>query len=541
MVIKKKIIIPNNTYTMKRIITGLSTLILLQLVTSFSVITAQNTESNVIESITADELKGHIHFLASDFMNGRVGPSEEYEIAAHYVASQFASAGLKPAIKNLDVAMTYFQAVPFTKTTYSDNISWKLLKDDEEIPLEHNKDFRILFGNKLTHNNMELVWVGYGIEEPDHDWNDFEKIDVEGKIMVCIGGAPTKKNKPVLPEEVHNKYIGMRGFQSKVSALFGKGAAGIILADLDGSTGMPFEMIPSEFSTEKYVYKGSEDNNKSEYIPSIYYVKPEFIELLMEGNKYNPMNDPENILKNYKPQELEGVYLDSEIEILNEELITTKNIVGIVEGTDPELRNEYIVVGAHLDHVKPVNGQVCNGADDNASGSAGVIEIAEAVAMNPCKRSVIFITYTAEEMGLIGSRHFIGSNALPLEKIKFNLNMDMIGRSDPDHEADRAHYVVTNKKYVDKLKEFITGLNNGITDFPLMYENDEDSPGGSDHQSYINKGIPAFFFFSGLHEDLHQPGDDPEKIDYAKAESICKLGYLITTKLANMDFVPTFE
>jgi len=494
-----------------------------------------------IESITKAEIRDHIFFLASDYMNGRVGPSDEYEIAAQYVAAQFAGAGLKPAIKNEEGIMDYFQSVPFTKTTYSNDISWNLIKEGKEIPLEHKKDFRILFGNKLNHDKLELVWVGYGIEEPDYKWNDFENIDVEGKIMVCIGGAPTKKGEPVLPEEVHNKYTGLRGFQSKISALFSKGAEGIILADLDGSTGMPFEMIPSEFSTEKYVYIGSENSNRSESIPSIYYVKPEFIGILMEGNKFNPMKDTGNILKNYKPQDLEDIFLNSEIKIINEEPITTNNVIGMVEGTDPELSNEYIVVGAHLDHVKPVNGQVCNGADDNASGSAGVMEIAEAVAMNPCRRPVIFITYTAEEMGLIGSRHFVGSNIFPVDQMKFNLNMDMIGRTGPENKESRAHYVVTNKKYLLAIEEFITGINKGITDFPLIYDNDEDSPGGSDHQSFISQGIPAFFFFSGVHEDLHQPGDDPDKIDYAKAESICRLGYLITTKLANMDVIPAFE
>jgi Zn-dependent M28 family amino/carboxypeptidase len=199
------------------------------------------------------------------------------------------------------------------------------------------------------------------------------------------------------------------------------------------------------------------------------------------------------------------------------------------------------VIGAHLDHVKPVNGQVCNGADDNASGSAGVIEIAEAVKLSPCKRTMVFITYTAEEMGLLGSRYFIDSELFSKDLIKFNLNMDMIGRSSTKNEESRAHYVVTNKKYVAGIEEFITDVNKGITDFPIIYDNDEDSPGGSDHQNFIGENIPAFFFFSGVHRDLHQPGDDPEKIDYAKAESIARLGYLIVEKLGNMETVPTFE
>ena len=129
---------------------------------------------------------------------------------------------------------------------------------------------------------------------------------------------------------------------------------------------------------------------------------------------------------------------------------------------------------------------------------------------------------------------------MPLEQVKFKLNMDMIGRSSPENEESRAHYVVSDKKYIDALEEFINEMNEGVTDFPLIFDNDDDSPGGSDHQSFINAGIPAFFFFSGVHPDLHQPGDDAEKIDYAKAASICKLGYRITTKLANMETVPSF-
>ncbi len=498
-------------------------------------------ENNPIESITQAEIRDHIFFLASDYMNGRVGPSAEYEIAAQYMATQFAAAGLEPVIENEDGKKSYFQGVPFAKTTYGDEITWKINNNGKEIELIHKEDFKILFVNNIAFRNIEIVWAGYGIEEPDHKWNDFKDLDVEGKIIVCISGAPVKNGKPVLPEEVHEKYTGAMGFQSKVMGLFSKGAAGIILTDIDESGQLPFEMIPSEFSKEKYIYKGDESESRAGSIPSIYLVKPQFLETIMEGNKNNPLNDPENILGNYKPQLLEGVYLDANIEILNEELVTAKNVIGLVQGTDPELKNEYIVVGAHLDHVKPLNGQVCNGADDNASGSTGVIEIAEAVAMNPCRRSVVFITYTAEEMGLIGSSHFVGSNALPLEQIKFNLNMDMIGRSDPDNRETRAHYVVTDKKYINQLEAFISDLNNGITDFPLIFNNDDDSPGASDHQSFISQGIPAFFFFSGVHEDLHQPGDDPEKIDYAKVESICRLGYLITTKLANMDAVPTFE
>ncbi|MDT8401462.1 MAG: M28 family peptidase [Bacteroidales bacterium] len=493
-----------------------------------------------LESITEAEIRDHIFFLASDYMNGRVGPSAEYEIAAQYVASQFAAAGLEPLVRNEDGSKGYFQGVPFAKTTYSEKLEWKITKDGKENTLTHKEDFKVMFANNLNHDKLEIIYVGYGIEEPDHDWNDFKDLDVEGKIMVCLTGAPLKKGKPVLPDEVHEKYAGTRGLQSKIYGLFSKGAAGLILVDIDGSSGIPFDFIPGEFAQEKYVYREGESERRQRSMPSVYLAQPGIFDILLGGSKHNPLADPDNIIKNYKPQLLEGVSLISKIEVLSEELVYTKNVVGMVPGTDPVLKNEYIVVGAHLDHVKPLEGMVCNGADDNASGSTGVIEIAEAVAMNPCRRSVIFITYTAEEMGLIGSRHFVGSQLFPAEQMKFNLNMDMIGRSDPENKESRAHYVVSDKKYLNELESFIMDLNKGITDFPLIFDNDEDSPGGSDHQSFINAGIPGFFFFSGVHEDLHQPGDDPEKIDYAKAVSICRLGYLITTELANMDTVPTF-
>ncbi len=498
------------------------------------------TKEGSLNSITRAEMRDHIFFLASDYMAGRVGPSAEYEIAAQYVGTQFSSAGLIPVVEQEDGTKTYFQDVPFAKTTYGDNFSWSITRNGKTTELTHKEDFKILFANSVNYENTGMVFIGFGIEEPDHDWNDFKDLDVEGKIMICMGGAPEKKGKPVLPQEVHEKYSGMRGFQSKIGGLFSKGAAGIILVDIDGSTGVPFESLPNRFNTEKYVYKGDSKSGKSESIPSIYLVKPKLLEAILEDEKYNPVKTPDNLLKKYKTFVIEDTYLNSTIEILSEELIATKNIIGMVAGTDPDLKNEFIVVGAHLDHVKPVMGQVCNGADDNASGTSGVIEIAEAVAASPCRRPVLFIAYTAEEMGLLGSRYFVNSEVVPKDQIMFNLNMDMIGRSTGENEKTRAHYVVTHKKYVKELELFINDVNDGITDFPLIIENDEDSPGGSDHQSYISEGIPAFFFFSGIHADLHQPGDDPEKIDYAKVESIARLAYLITDKLANMDKVPAF-
>ena len=168
--------------------------------------------------------------------------------------------------------------------------------------------------------------------------------------------------------------------------------------------------------------------------------------------------------------------METQFTVLETKEISLKNVVGIVKGTDPELSDQFITVGAHLDHVAYPTGEVANGADDDASGSAGVMEIAEAVAKNPPRCSVVFI---AE-------------------------------------------------------------INDETIQYPLIFDFDHRHSGSSDHASYHDAGIPAFFFFSGEHEDLHKPGDDAAKIEYDKAVKISRLAYLITMKLANMDEVPDF-
>ena len=211
----------------------------------------------------------------------------------------------------------------------------------------------------------------------------------------------------------------------------------------------------------------------------------------------------------------------------------------MVKGTDPDLADHFITLGAHLDHVASGGEAVANGADDNASGSAGVMEIAEAIAMDPPRRSVVFIAYAAEEMGLNGSHYFVNAGPLSIDEIKFNVNLDMIGRTTAENMDTRSHYVVADKKYQSKLEPFISEINDETIQYPLIFDYNFDL-GSSDHASYHDVGIPSFFFFSGDHEDLHTPGDDAEKIEYDKAVKISRLAYLITMKLANMDEVPAF-
>jgi hypothetical protein len=505
-------------------------------------ISGQDKASRPVESITESELRDHIYFLASDYLAGRAGPSAQYEIAAQYAATQFAAGGLEPLPGDTGHMHGYFQEVPYQKVTLDEGTSWVLRTKDGEKEFRHNEDYKILEGRYLPEEPMEVVFVGYGIHEPDYGWDDFEGIDLEGKMVIVMSGAPVKKEKPVLPDSLHQQYSSMMGLQKKAMPLIKQRPAAVVLAlDKQMMAMIPFDRMPSMLKDEMYLYQGPQGDQGDFRIPMVYLVKEELLQTLFQGQKTSPARIIEEGTSKYKTFVLKDLIVETRFPVKERKELTLKNVVAIVPGTDPELSKEYITVGAHLDHVSLSSGQVANGADDNASGSAGVLEIAEAVALDPPRRSVVFITYTAEEMGLQGSHYFVNAGPLAPEDIKFNVNLDMIGRTTEENKESRSHYVLGSSIYEARLVPFISEINEETIQWPLIYDFHHQYSGSSDHASYSDKGIPSFFFFSGDHRDLHTPGDDPEKIEYDKAASISRLAYLITMKLANMDEVPDFR
>lgn len=220
------------------------------------------------------------------------------------------------------------------------------------------------------------------------------------------------------------------------------------------------------------------------------------------------------------------------------EPVTSWNVIAMVEGSDPALKHEFVTVGAHLDHVSPPTDAIFNGADDNASGSTGVLEIAEAMAMSKPRRSVLFLLYGGEEVGLVGSRYFLEHSSIPLENIVVNINLDMIGRTDSRSADTRAHYVVGARRMCEELAELIAAVNERTVNWPLDFEGGEMVFTQSDHYSYFKKGIPAFFFFSGMHQHLHRPSDDPDTIEFDKMQAIAQLAYAVALEIADSDTRP---
>jgi hypothetical protein len=235
----------------------------------------------------------------------------------------------------------------------------------------------------------------------------------------------------------------------------------------------------------------------------------------------------------------------------------TQNVVGILEGSDPLLRHEYVALGAHLDHVgigRPVDGDaIYNGADDDGSGTTALLAMAEAFAKGDRpRRSILFVWHTGEEVGMWGSRHVNENPPVPVGQIVAHLNIDMIGRSKAPGDTEPANadltgpheiYVIGPRIMNDELGAIIDEVNHGYLDLEIdpLYDA-VDHPARfffrSDHIHYARNGIPIAFFFSGTHEDYHRPSDHADKIDYEKMERVARTIYAVAWELANREGRP---
>jgi hypothetical protein len=480
--------------------------------------------------ITGESIRGHVYFLASDALGGRYVGSSGYEVACQYGESQFKAAGLVPAIEQ-DAKSSYRQVIPVITREATSGLSLIVTSSTGEQIFMSDQDFKWCYGEILPweERRLEVVFVGYGISEPDAGWDDLHDLDVKGKAVLIMMGAPTTDGEAVLPESVHMLYAPPSAIFRKMSTMMLKGAAAI-LALPDSILLGGWEELPSKLGSKQFEY----DNKDTDalHIPFLGPIKPKVAEALFAGQYLVPPGmghlGPETI----RGFELEGVSLSFQGSFTASE-ISTWNIVGVVEGTDPVLRDQFVAVTAHLDTTAPQEeGEIYNGADDNASGSAGLIEIAKAVAADPPRRSVVFVLFSGEEGACLGSRHFVSDCPVPLDKIVADVNLDMIGRTDPASMADRSHYVLDSGKITPKFTQMIKEVNSRTIHWPLKFEN---PVGNSDNLMFQAVNIPAVLFYSGHHDDVNEVTDDPEKLDYEKAQKISQLVYELTIELGNVE------
>ncbi len=490
--------------------------------------------SEGVETITIAELRDHIFYLASDELEGRLPGTSGFDKALQYVVTQFRQAGLSPFIKTNDSKLSFYQNITINKYSPGPNNQITIIKPTNERTFSFEDNFLIVYGMgpyETKELSGGLAFVGAGIREPDYGIDDYKNVDVKGKWVVIISPPEelpiTIKKK--LPIEILQKYQNSLRDKRKIIEQNAKDAGAIGIISISSKDRFNSMKGSASAYHDLYTLTSISQISYDHSLPFI-YIDSSMVDYLFKGEKNNPFRNNES----YKT----FVLKNPELRLRKEyslSTIHTANVVALIEGSDPILKNEFITLGAHLDHLGIQQSEVMNGADDNASGSAGVLEIAEALAKSQTKRSVICILYTGEELGLLGSNYFTENPPVLMKDIIANINLDMIGCSNTDLKGLSP---IGAGKITPKLKELILKVGNKNQDITLDWayaDTTHNIFSLSDHYPFHLKKIPTVYFFSGYNSDYHTPSDDAEKIDYEFFQNACRLVYEIILELANGD------
>lgn len=476
------------------------------------------------DKITKEEVLEHIKYLASDELAGRFPGTRGDSLAEDYIIKHFKSSKLIPAGEN-----GYRQNFNFiSEVKLGNDNSVSLTRGNDKYTMASGTDFTPLGFSAVGGAEAELVFAGYGINAPDQKYNDFTDIDLKGKIAVIFRNSPGYNN----PHD--NPFAQFENPRRKCNMVKEAGAIGVIF--IQGPNQGDDELMTLRVSSEKIE------------IPVI-SMKRGAIDILFraEGKDMAQIQADMDSLKT--PASF--VFKDTKAKISTDlKFITsyTNNIIGMIEGSDPVLKNETIVIGAHFDHLgdgmkygslsdshEPA---IHNGADDNASGTSGVIELAQYFESKKkeLKRSIIFMAFSAEEAGLIGSAYFTKSELFKKYNVVSMINLDMIGRM-----ADNKVTVggTGTSSIWDKMLDSL----NGIAKFTMTKNTEGFGP--SDHSSFYAKEVPVLFFFTSLHSDYHRPTDDWDKIDAVDEvrilDMVCNVVECLNAMSVKPDYIKSKE
>lgn len=495
-------------------------------VTAFS-LNAQSEKRTFEDSITPEDLKRHLTIIASDEMEGRDTGSEGQKKAGEYIVNHFKSLGLTPIVKSDGQPDSYYQKVLLYKTGWKD----AYMKINGTRKVFFKDYFPVGLVNVPEEKTIETVFCGYGRKDEKND--DFKSINVKDKAVIFWEGS--SDNNP--------DWEGQAGSRKKQKIASEMGAAFVF--EISKATPEKFKTLNAErkavLSRFNRLALEKSDSEKPSANPTFIISKNLAAEMLGIGVKKleKHLKNPNSKIASKKTK----ITVKSE---RGQEDLESANILGFLEGTDK--KEEVIVVTAHYDHVGiDDKGDIYNGADDDGSGTCAVLELAEAFTMaaqqgfRP-RRSILFMTVTGEEKGLLGSRYYTDIDpVIPLNKTMVNLNIDMIGRIDKKHEGNPNYvYIIGSDKLSSDLHKISENANKESVNFDLDYEfNDPNDPNRfyyrSDHYNFAKNKIPVIFYFTGVHEDYHKPGDDVEKIMFPKYSQIVKLVFNTLWDLSNIE------
>lgn len=439
--------------------------------------------------VTVDELRRYVRYLADDELEGRRTGTEGNLLAAGYIAGSFAQNGLEP------VNGKYFHYFPYlAKVKAGPGNAFHLTTPAKSSELTFDTDFTPLGFSSNGKAESDLVFVGYGIASPDLKYDDYAGLDVKGKIVVMMRHSPAG-------DDFHDPFYQLGTFPAKVMTAKEKGVAGIVMLDVNEEESSLMHLSLNRGFTDVGL--------------PVVSLHPAVFGDLRDAAGRGLLQIRSHIDKQKKPDSfvMKGYRAAMNVD-LSLERVNAPNVLGMVPGNDPALKDQIIVVGGHFDHLGhggegSLHGSsdpaIHNGADDNASGTAGVMALARYFAeMKTNRRTLIFMAFNGEEEGLLGSGALMENPPFDPAKVVTMINMDMIGRLSGDSLIIQG--TGTSPQW--------EGLIGKINTPGLTISRVKDGFGPSDHSSFYAKQVPVLFFFTGLHSDYHRPSDDWNLVNY---------------------------
>ena len=474
------------------------------------------SEAGEMGGFSTRELRRHVEYLASDELEGRETGKAGIAKAEEYIAGAFREAGLEPLPGHDDFYLPfslYRRAFDHASTTI------EVSAGDTTLRGEAGVDFRVFPFSDQGRHETEVVFAGYGITAPEHGYDDYEGLDVKGKLVFMLRHEPRERDP-------YSSFDGTAFsnhalFATKASNARAHGAAGMILVTDALHTGPDDLRLGTDLRLRPFDDSSPSGLDASGFVAV--HVSQSLGEALARSSGSTLAELQRAVDDGTKPAQLSlgGARARVDVTLLGgPQEITARNVAGFLEGSDSKRRDEWIVVGAHHDHEGSFSADgdsIFNGADDNASGTSGILALARELAARPepPARSIVFMTFTAEEKGLLGSRVAARGGVLSPGRVIFMLNLDMIGRN-----PGRSLRVIGDG-YVEGLREIVEAANASV-DLTLGFAGNAYS-GNSDHDPFYRQGVPFAFLTTGGHGDYHQVSDHAEKIAYGRMVKILRL------------------
>lgn len=497
-------------------------ILFLLLLSAFNVIFAQKATT-----FEAQKVADYVRYLSSDELEGRFPGTDGNFKAAKFIENKFNEFGLKPLNNNYRQNFSFPIKYNISEKT---TIIWNKLIERPGVPKEMwktipkkwnlGKDFQPLAISDNGTVSGEIAFVGYGITAKEINYDDYEGVDVKGKIVIILSDSAEGQPKD-------ERFIPYSKLSYKAMNAREHGAIGAIFVKVQSDSANVFYplKVSSMVKNSHLIIVQANRTEIAKFFPSFANLYP--VEMELQKTK-----KPKSFI-------LPNTSVTITVE-MTKEYVDVPNIFGIIPGTDTVLSNEYIVIGAHFDHLgwgtenslyRGKNPQIHNGADDNASGVSAILYLSEKIAQNPLRRSVIVIAFNGEEEGLLGSSYFIHNPPINLEKITLMINFDMVGRL---RENKLYIFGTGSSTTFDHVIDSVALLDS------LILTKGTEGYGPSDHSSFYSAKIPVLFLFTGAHSDYHLPNDDFEKVNCDGIIKVADYAFKILQRYGNSDEKPDY-